>query len=873
MLINAFLNPLRRALVRQPPPWLRYGVAASATAATLWLASLLAPATHGHYLPLTMAVIVLSGLFGGLGPGLLAVVIAVLVTVVAFYPPYGELALVEPAHLYRILLFQVVAAFLALFGAALRRTILQIEQAAQDAAAQRRADQRRAAQQAVAAELGLLALGTQEPAQIMESVAAAAGRALGAPLSLVARLDRDGHTLHSAASSGWREGQPPECSWPLDPSTPIGYAASSHLPVVIEDLERESRFQLPRPVLAAGVQSLVAVAIYAPVSGGRAYGSLAVYDRVPRHYSRSEVQFLQLLANIIAVSLERDLDRQILRLKEDELRLAHQHTVQSLARWEAVIEHIGDGLIVLNGDGGLEAVNPAAEQMHGVAVEQVRHRPLEELTDMFEVYDRSGGQLPQEQWPLARLLRGQSFADQELLVRRRDSGLSHVLSYSGSIVDGGARPSFYVLTCRDVTAARRQEEDQRFLASASTTLSESLDHDEIFERLVHLAVPWLADWCAIDVPGADGTLELLAVAHADPDKVELARELREHYPPRLDSPRGGGRVVRTGEPEFVPEIPDQLLESLAQDARHLTLLRGLGLRSGMVVPLIARGRTLGTMTLIHSESGRRYSEGDLATAQDLASRAALAVDNARLYREAQDASRLRDHLMAVVSHDLRNALGVVRINAGLLLRGGKAPPQQQRPLQAMERATQRMDRLINDLLDVTSIQGGGLRIEAGAFPAVELLREAAEQQEELAAEQGIRLRLEESVADLVHCDVHRVSQVLGNLIGNAIKFCGQDDHIRLSARRSGASVRFTVADSGPGISSEDQQRIFAPYWSGEGGRSRGTGLGLFISRGIIEAHGGRLWVESAPEAGSRFHFTLPLAEADRSSAPAAVASS
>src|SRR5918998_2981413 len=187
----------------------------------------------------------------------------------------------------------------------------------------------------------------------------------------------------------------------------------------------------------------------------------------------------------------------------------------------------------------------------------------------------------------------------------------------------------------DITERRRAEDAQRFLAEAGEVLSSSLDYRATLSNVAPLAVPTLADWCAVDVVEEDGSLERLAVAHQDPQKVELAHELQERYPPDPDAPYGVHQVLRTGEAQMMPEIPQELIERAARDDKHREMLRQLGLSSYLTIPLIARRRTLGAITLVYAESGRRYREQDLRLAEDLARRAALAVDNSRLYGQAQ----------------------------------------------------------------------------------------------------------------------------------------------------------------------------------------------------------------------------------------------
>jgi PAS domain S-box-containing protein len=201
-------------------------------------------------------------------------------------------------------------------------------------------------------------------------------------------------------------------------------------------------------------------------------------------------------------------------------------------------------------------------------------------------------------------------------------------------------PRYFISVTEDITERKRIEEAQRFLAEVSASLSSSLDYRTTLARVARLAVPHLADWCVVDIlKEEDGSLDRLAVAHQDPEKVALVHELQKRYPPDPDAPRGVAQVSRTGHSELVPEIPESLLEEAARDAEHREILRGLGLKSYMIVPLVARGRTLGAISLVSAESGRRYGEADLELAKELARRAALAVDNARLYRSRTQVAR------------------------------------------------------------------------------------------------------------------------------------------------------------------------------------------------------------------------------------------
>src|SRR3712207_38055 len=214
--------------------------------------------------------------------------------------------------------------------------------------------------------------------------------------------------------------------------------------------------------------------------------------------------------------------------------------------------------------------------------------------------------------------------------RRKDGSLVDVEVSVSTILRNGRETMCAV--AHDITERKQREEAQRFLAEVGAALSSSLDYRTTLANVARLAVPRLADWCAVDIVEEDGSLERLAVEHEDPQKVQLAHELNERYPPDPEAPRGAMRVVRSGQAEFYPDINDEMLVAAARDAEHLRLIRETGFVSLIFVPLVARGRTLGVITLVSAESGRRYREADLKRAEELARHAALAVDNARLYR-------------------------------------------------------------------------------------------------------------------------------------------------------------------------------------------------------------------------------------------------
>jgi PAS domain S-box-containing protein len=438
---------------------------------------------------------------------------------------------------------------------------------------------------------------------------------------------------------------------------------------------------------------------------------------------------------------------------------------------------------------------------------------------------------------------------------RRDGSVIWVRESARAMVDEG---EISILTvCEDITERVRTEEELRFLAEASRVLAGSLEWEQTLETVAALAVPRLADWCVIDLLDDSG-LRRVVVVHADPDRAGLARDYQRNYPPDPDATGGVARVVRTGESERA-EVTDELLQQVAVDAAHLEVLRGIGLSSLMIVPLLAAERPIGAMTLASAESGRSYDDEDLRVAELLASRAALAVDKARLYRDAQLATNARDEVLSIVSHDLRNPLNTIMMSAGLLQE--QVPADRSidvRQLDIIMRQAKNMNRMIQDLLDVARIEAGRLPVEEQREDAASLLREACQAAQPLASARNIRIETDaDGGLPPVCVDRQRILQVFSNLVGNAIRFTPEGGTITLRAGRADAWVTFAVEDTGPGVDAEDLPHLFQRFYQASKTRRGGAGLGLSIAKGIVEAHGGRIDVRSTPGEGATFCFTVP----------------
>jgi signal transduction histidine kinase/ActR/RegA family two-component response regulator len=412
-------------------------------------------------------------------------------------------------------------------------------------------------------------------------------------------------------------------------------------------------------------------------------------------------------------------------------------------------------------------------------------------------------------------------------------------------------------------AAEHGGQQATFLAKASVLFAGSLDYEKTLAAVADLAVPYVADWCAIDIVQDGGQVNRLAVAHVDPSKVELARLLQERYPEDPNAPGGVRQVIRTGQPTMMTTIPRETLVAAARDVEHLRLIDDLALTSYMCVPLVAHGGILGAVTLASAESGRRYTASDLQFAQDLAARAAMAIDNARTYQQASAANRLKDDFLATLSHELRTPLNAVLGYAKMLGMNLLDTSKQAHAITVIERNANALKQIIEDVLDVSRIVSGKLRLNVQPVNVAEVVKQAAATVTPAADAKNLRLQcvLDPHVPP-VSGDPDRLQQVVWNLLSNAVKFTPKGGRIQVKVQRVNSHIEIVVSDTGRGIASEFVPHLFERFRQADSAFSRdhgGLGLGLAIVRELVELHGGTVNASSdGPGTGATFTVALPL---------------
>jgi PAS domain S-box-containing protein len=428
-------------------------------------------------------------------------------------------------------------------------------------------------------------------------------------------------------------------------------------------------------------------------------------------------------------------------------------------------------------------------------------------------------------------------------------------------------------TCTDIDDQKQAQDALRFLADASEVLSSSLDYEHTLESLAHLVVPNLGDWCSIVFKNNDNSLETIVIAHVDPQKIEWARQMQQRFPPVYDdAPQGIAQVLRSGQAELYPLITEDVLRQHARGPEHFELLSKTGMSSVMIVPLEARGEVFGAISIVAAESKRHYDADDLALAEELARRAAQAVDNARLYRRSQnalqaaeEASRAKDDFLATVSHELRTPLTAILGWANLLRHSEVNPETLSRALDTIERNVKLQAQIVEDLLDVSRIVAGKMRLDLQPLALGSIVQAATEIIAPALHAKSMELHLELDSQVRVAGDVTRLQQVVWNILSNAVKFSPRGGRLEVFCRRVDKHAQIVVKDEGPGIEPAFFPYVFERFRQADSTSTRkhgGLGLGLAIVRHLVEMHGGTVRAEPpVPGEGATFVVELPVWEA------------
>ena len=819
----------------------RYAAALVAVVAATFARMWLDRALHGD-LPFAtyFAALAFAAWYGGLGPALVALTLGA-GGAFLFVPSFATSLGASP---YGVGLYLVVGVAMIAFSETLRRAQVRAEAIAAEARLQQarleeavrertRVERRVAAQHAatrVLAEAGTLA-------EAAPRILAAICDCLGWEWGALWVVDGDADVLRCV--DAWHPARVPfpEFEAASRARTFVsgiglpGRVWRSAQPVWIPDVVEDTNFPRAPIAVREGLHGALGFPI---LLGGAVLGVLEFFSREIREPDVDLHGMLLSVGSQIGQFMER-------KEAEKEVR-------ESEARKSAILEAALDCIVSMDARGRITEFNPAAEQTFGYRRAEVLGRPMAEVIippalrerhiQGLEKYLESG--------------EGSVIGKRLELTAMRSDGSEFPVDLAITRIASAGDPTF-TGHLRDITERKRAEAERQtatrrweFLAQASAALASTLDYEETLGALARLVVPFIADWCTVDVLDGDGTVRRLAVTHADP----AGRHPRT-------------RVLRTGRSVFISEVTDDVLARITDNPEQLRVMLALGYRSAMIVALTARGQTLGALTLATAESGRRYEPGDLAFGEELARRAAIAVDNARLYRDAQEASRMKDEFLATVSHELRTPLQAMLGWVGVLRQGKATPERRIQALDIIERAGRAQAKLIEDLLDVSRIVTGRLRLDVRATDLASVIEDALDAVRPAADAKDVTLT---SVLDrtlgTVAGDPVRLQQVVSNLLSNAVKFTSLGGRAEIRLERSASEARIVVTDTGKGMPPDFLLHAFEPFRQAEAASRRregGLGLGLAIVRRVVELHGGRVEARSEGEGrGTEMVVTLPF---------------
>ena len=638
--------------------------------------------------------------------------------------------------------------------------------------------------------------------------------------------------------------------FPLREGRPLSDAILARAPLFLESRDEwERRY----PAMAGATRDMRYEAFIAiPVlSGNEVLAGLNLSFGEPRQFDEATRTFLATMGEQCGLAMAR-------AAAADAERRAHEYSA-------SILESIADGCVALDREYRYTYVNARAAEYLGESAESLVGRTI---------------------WDAQPTTRASPFgaAFRQVMASRTAQSVEAQSNANGSWVDARVYPSPDGITVffRDVTQRRRRQEANSFLVTASELLVASLEYECTLRSIAEAAVPNLGDWCAVDIvrdptaPTWPPVLDRLAAVHRDAEVRAIGLSLADRYPTDWSADGGLAAVLREGRPLFIPHVTDQMLVDGARDAEHLAALRRLQFSSIITVPLSARGLMLGSLTLCMSDSGRHYDEEDLALAQELARRAATAVDNARLYREterarreAESANLAKSQFLSTMSHELRTPLNAIIGYADLLQGGvrGTITEVQREDVDRIRRSAKVLMSLVNDVLNFARLEAGQVEFQLTDVRLDQVLADIEALVLPQIRAKGLHYE-HDSCDDQLHvrADAERLEQILTNLLTNAIKFTDEGGMIALhcdverDGDQDGGVVRLRVTDSGRGISPDQLERVFEPFVQVDRHLTRasqqGVGLGLAIARDLARQMSGDIEAVSSVGGGSTFTLTL-----------------
>ncbi len=687
------------------------------------------------------------------------------------------------------------------------------------------------------------------PAEVYEVTLDALQEALGVSRASILLFDDD-RVMRFKASRGLSDTYRSR----VEGHTPWSPESIDAIPILVADVALDSSLAEYRPVFRE--ERIAALAFIPLIARGGVLGKFMLYYAEPHLFTPEEMAAAGIIAHYVAFAIDRQRTELKARASEERLRFALDAAAMGTWEWNPQT-----GL--LQWSDGLKAIHGFAPGDDNVSFERYQSEIHPEDRDRVLAI-------------LAESAKGHDHHIEYRIVLP-DGSVKWVEGKGRLFVDGEHGTSRMAGVCMDVHSRKEAEiersrlvaelEEARaradFRAKVSSILASSLDYDQTLPRVAKLMIPFFADWCTVDLVDDQGVLKRIAVAHRDPEAEATLVALRDRY---TDVPGSlpTEQVMKRGQVVLSPEVSMEGLQRASIDEEYFKIVQALGPKSTIAVPLLSSGKMLGVLTFVLSGSGRRYSESDLEIAEDLAQRSATAIEHARLFREAQNANRMKDEFLATLSHELRTPLNAILGWSSMLAERELDDPTVARGLAAIDRNARAQTKLISDLLDVSRIVTGKLQLNSMPVDLLKVIENAVDALRLSCASKKISLDLPAFIElPTVLGDADRLQQVIWNLVSNAVKFTPSGGRITVRARTEGPFVEVTIADTGAGIAPDFLPHVFDRFRQADASSTRthsGLGLGLAIVKQLAELHGGTVRAESRGLGlGSTFTVRLPAA--------------
>jgi PAS domain S-box-containing protein len=532
--------------------------------------------------------------------------------------------------------------------------------------------------------------------------------------------------------------------------------------------------------------------------------------------------------------------------------------------FEKLLENISQEIVVFDADGRFVYGN-GASQRNGGLKNLTTGTVLSELYRDFEFRDVDGNIMEPKDYPSVKARQGIATQGNTFKFTNKKTGEQTWYETNATpLFDAQGKVSHVAISYQDITAKRSQQEKLKFLVDAFKVLTGPLDFNVLLRKISTLMVPTLADWSAIDILNKDGILKRIAVVHQDPQMIELVHEVDRLFPPDPDAPTGVYHVVKTGQAEFIPEINDAMIVESVKDPEALSLIRRLSFSSIMTLPITARGKVLGALTLIYSESGRHYTQNDLEFAADFCNHIGILLDNAKLYQEIENENQVKERFLATLSHELRNPLAPITNSIEMLSLKSKGSQDIKEEIEVINRQFKYMEKILKDLLEVSRLTSGTITLEKVPLDLGTVIKDGVESIRSVAikTEHSVHAMIPDQPV-MIMGDIVRITQVVINLIDNSIKFTPAGGTIWITLTSDGNTARLIIKDNGMGIRPRLLPHIFDLYTrrprQSSDKLNSGLGIGLVLVKKLLDLHGGTIVAKSdGIGKGSEFTIELPL---------------